>query len=58
MYYQGGVYIEWSIKVINQSIPLKFTGLPRESVTYILISAMLNDDTGQYNGLFGSNVNG
>ena len=26
-------YIEWSIKVINQSIPLKFTGLPSESVT-------------------------
>ena len=31
--------------------PLKFTGLPSESVTYILISAMLNDDTEQYNGL-------
>ena len=51
-------YIEWSIKVRHQSIPLKFTGRPSESVTYSLISAMLNDETGQYKGLRGSNVTG
>ena len=37
---------------------LKFTGLPSESVTYILISKIVFDQTGQNSGLRGSNVNG
>ena len=38
---------ERSSIVINQSIPLKSTGLPSEPVTYILISQMLLDEIRQ-----------
>ena len=43
---------------MNQSIPLKSTGLPSESVTQILISEIVLDETGQYKVLRGSKVNG
>ena len=47
-----------SNSVINQSIPLRSTLFPSESVMYTLISEIVFELTGQYNSLFGSKVNG
>lgn len=40
-------YSEGSNKFIVQSTPLKFTGILSESVTSILISVILSDETGK-----------
>ena len=44
--------MEWRNKVLYQSIPLKSTCLLSESVTLILISEILFDETGEYYKIF------